>query len=66
MLWREGRKGKWSQGRRREKDTRGREDGKKGERRWGSGNNFVPISQMRKVRPREMMGDLESARRMET
>lgn len=31
-----------------------------GERRWRGGNNFVPISQMRKVRPREVMGDLES------
>ena len=31
-----------------------------GERRWGGGNSFVPISQMRKVRPREVMGDLES------
>ena len=36
------------------------EEGEQGERRGdgGGGNNFVPISQMRKVRPREVMGDL--------
>ena len=43
-----------------EEGTVGKELAGGGERRWRGGNNFVPISQMRKVRPREVMGDLES------
>ena len=65
-MWgpREGKVGKemWKEAEREEEqgeDVR-EEEGEQGERRGdgGGGNKFVPISQMRKVRPREVMGDL--------